>query len=151
MVKFDRIFVTLWYQKLTSATRTQTCFPKHGGRRRRRVGERRRTAGRYCSLLIHRFELVCPAVASIPSNRRSGILSANVATSAVQNQEAVALYDEAQQAMAQDNYDVARRKLQQAHQTAPQVTSHQAGVITVNWLRSPTFQTSSGEGYYYRT
>ncbi|KAL0027944.1 hypothetical protein WJX79_005156 [Trebouxia sp. C0005] len=39
---------------------------------------------------------------------------------AQQNQEAVALYDEAQQAMAQDNYDVARRKLQQAHQTAPQ-------------------------------
>ncbi|DBA84199.1 TPA: hypothetical protein ACH3X2_006267 [Trebouxia sp. C0005] len=39
---------------------------------------------------------------------------------AQQNQEAVALYDEAQQAMAQDNYEVARRKLQQAHQTAPQ-------------------------------
>jgi len=36
----------------------------------------------------------------------------------VQNQEAVALYDEAQQAMAQDNFEVARRKLQQAHQMA---------------------------------
>ena len=55
-------------------------------------------------------------------------LSGKVVTSAVQNQEAVALYDEAQQAMAQDNFEVARRKLQQAHQMAPQVTLHLAGV-----------------------
>jgi len=70
-------------------------------------------------------------------------LSAKVATSAVQNQEAVALYDEAQQAMAQDNFEVARRKLQQAHQMAPQVTMRLVGVVTVNLLRSPTYQTSS--------
>ena len=70
-------------------------------------------------------------------------LSADVAASAVQNQEAVALYDEAQQAMAQDDFEVARRKLQQAHQMAPQVTLHQAGMTAVNWLRSPTYQTTS--------
>ena len=58
-------------------------------------------------------------------------LCAEVATSAVQNQEAVALYDEAQQAMAQDNFEVARRKLQQAHQMAPQVTMRLVGVVTV--------------------
>ena len=70
-------------------------------------------------------------------------LSAKVATSAVQNQEAVALYDEAQQAMAQDNIEVARRKLHQAHQMAPQVILHPAGMTAATWLRSPTYQTTS--------
>ena len=41
---------------------------------------------------------------------------------ALQNQQAAALYEEAQQAMAQDNFNKARRKLREAHQTDPQVT-----------------------------
>ena len=39
-----------------------------------------------------------------------------------QNQQAAALYKEAQQAMAQDDFSRARRKLRQAHQADPQVT-----------------------------
>ena len=38
-----------------------------------------------------------------------------------QGRQAVALYDEAQQAMAQDDFDTARQKLRQAHQIDPQV------------------------------
>ena len=39
----------------------------------------------------------------------------------LQNPQAMALYEEAQQAMAQDDFNKARRKLRQAHQTDPQV------------------------------
>ncbi|KAL3136730.1 hypothetical protein ABBQ38_005447 [Trebouxia sp. C0009 RCD-2024] len=37
-----------------------------------------------------------------------------------QNQQALALYNEAQQAMTQDDFDTARRKLKEAHQLDPQ-------------------------------
>lgn len=40
----------------------------------------------------------------------------------LQNQQALALYNEAQQAMTQDDFDTARRKLKEAHQLDPQVT-----------------------------
>ena len=44
----------------------------------------------------------------------------------LQNQEATALYDEAQRAMSEDKFDLARRKLHQAHQMAPQVAVYRA-------------------------
>ena len=39
----------------------------------------------------------------------------------LQNQQALALYNEAQQAMSQDDFETARRKLKQANQVDPQV------------------------------
>lgn len=39
----------------------------------------------------------------------------------LQNQRALALYNEAQQAMSQDDFNTARQKLKQAHQLDPQV------------------------------
>lgn len=39
----------------------------------------------------------------------------------LQNPRALALYNEAQQAMSQDDFDTARQKLKQAHQLDPQV------------------------------
>ena len=38
----------------------------------------------------------------------------------LQNQQALALYNEAQQAMSQDDFETARQKLKQANQTDPQ-------------------------------
>lgn len=47
-----------------------------------------------------------------------------------QNQQAAALFKEAQQAMAQDDFGKARRKLRQAHQADPQVTKqHLSGAL----------------------